>query len=75
MNTYGGNLKCKTCGAEGDCGGTIPECIDCWEVEKRLDWYLKSRKGIRFVLDKLKNIELSDENYYIRGQEVKSSSM
>lgn len=56
---------CKTCGELGDCDGYCDECANCWEVEKRLRSYLKSRKGIEFVLKMLENMELSDGKYHI----------
>lgn len=43
-------LKCYVCEDEGDCGGTIPKCANCWEVERRLDMYLRSEKGQKFVV-------------------------
>lgn len=64
-------LKCKTCGAEGDCDGTINECVNCWEVERRLEKYLESRKGKKFVINLLKNMELSNEKYHITILEIK----
>ncbi len=42
-------LTCTTCGDKGDCNGTIPKCANCWEVEKRLAYYLKSEAGKTFV--------------------------
>jgi hypothetical protein len=44
-----GDKRCTTCDDLGDCGGTIPKCANCWEVEKRLDEYLRSEKGLLFV--------------------------
>ncbi len=46
-------LTCEVCGGKGDCNGTIPKCANCWEVEKRLADYLKSPKGLAFVLASL----------------------
>jgi hypothetical protein len=42
--------RCTTCGERGDCGGTIAKCATCWEVERRLDEYLRSEAGLEFVL-------------------------
>jgi hypothetical protein len=44
---------CRTCGALGDCGGLCDSCANCWEVERRLEQYLCSRKGCEFVAEKL----------------------
>lgn len=41
--------NCSTCGAAGDCGGTIAKCVNCSEVEKRLGAYLKHYRGMTFV--------------------------
>lgn len=46
-------LKCKTCGDVGAMSGHLPECTTCYEVEKRLDEYLKSTKGREFVINAL----------------------
>lgn len=39
---------CKTCGKETRIPD-MPECENCWQVEGRLDDYLKSSKGLAFV--------------------------
>ncbi len=44
---------CKTCGGLGDGGGTMPECANCWEVEGRIDRYLRSERGAAFVAQAL----------------------
>jgi hypothetical protein len=44
-----GDKRCETCGETGDCGGTIPKCANCWEVERRLASYLRSERGLMFV--------------------------
>jgi len=38
--------KCTTCDAECD----MKQCTNCWEVERRLEDYLKSPKGFVFVM-------------------------
>lgn len=46
------SLNCEVCGQLGDCSGTIPKCANCWEVERRLDEYMKSEAGRKFVLQR-----------------------
>ncbi len=56
MAIYPEKYKCRTCGADGDMDGTCQECANCWEVEKRLEDYLRSQKGRDFVETALKAI-------------------
>lgn len=54
----GKKLRCSTCGAPGDCGGTIAKCVNCWEVEKRLQEYLGSEGGRRFARALMKEMQI-----------------
>lgn len=54
--------KCVTCGAPSGCGGTARECTNCWEVEHRLDQYLRSEKGRAFVREALANEAVRGES-------------
>ncbi len=49
------NLKCRYCGQEGDCGGTIDECANCWEVRKRARDFLQVPVNVQFIRDLLKD--------------------
>lgn len=42
---------CDTCGQPGECGDN--KCANCWEVERRLGWYLDTPKGREFVAQAL----------------------
>lgn len=53
---------CVTCGAPSGCGGTARECTNCWEVEHRLDQYLRSEKGRAFVREALANEAVRGES-------------
>ena len=48
-------VPCGTCGKEAP--GT-KRCANCWEVERRLRDYLRSRAGQRFVADALREAVL-----------------
>lgn len=43
--------KCRVC--DNPTNGGLPECENCWEVERRLTDYVRSEKGKRFVLETL----------------------
>lgn len=42
-------LLCETCGRRGGGNATMPKCHNCWEVEQRLEQYLRSDNGKAFV--------------------------
>jgi hypothetical protein len=45
-------VPCEVCGVPTEYKGTM-RCINCWEVESRLDCYLRSEKGLQFVIDRI----------------------
>lgn len=56
---YRTKYKCSTCGAEIlllTPQGKKKEitCTNCWEIERRIDDYLKSENGRKFIKEKLK---------------------
>jgi hypothetical protein len=46
---------CETCGKPVEWVGTT--CVNCWEVEHRLDQYLRSPKGVQVIRDKMPKLE------------------
>lgn len=52
--------KCETCGKPADFEGA-KKCCNCWEVEKRIDEFIRSPKGRQTVLDKINSI---NEEFY-----------
>lgn len=46
--------ECTTCGDK--C--YLKQCTNCWEVERRLKDYMKSRKGQMFVYDVIHNLAM-----------------
>jgi DNA-directed RNA polymerase subunit RPC12/RpoP len=68
---YGNAYKCYTCGAEIRLltpRGKKKEiaCTNCWEVERRIEQYLKSRPGRDFIRkefkEALKNARRNKDN-------------
>ena len=47
---------CETCGESVKFLAHAVICINCWEVEGRLDRYLDSPKGRAFVAEKLAHV-------------------
>ena len=45
-------VPCKTCGKPTPSTGTVL-CNNCWEVERRIEEYLESENGRRFIRTKL----------------------
>lgn len=45
-------VPCKTCGDPSAFPGAV-QCTNCWEVEHRIDLYLKSEKGHNNIRNKL----------------------
>lgn len=45
---------CETCGSmDGMSLRGVLRCPNCWDIERRLDTYLRSEKGIAFVQERL----------------------
>lgn len=53
-------MDCKTCNKQGAFNGTLSQCTNCWEVERRIEDYLKSKKGLQFIIAALR--QRKDEN-------------
>lgn len=51
-------VPCALCGEPTDFTGT-KRCNNCWEVERRLDDFLKSANGRRLLLQKLNTIDVT----------------
>jgi hypothetical protein len=65
------DLAAQVCGCGKVCRGyTLGEtgCAGCWEVESRLEDYLRSLKGQRFVLDLLLRMGLlcDPQDFYLQ---------
>ncbi len=45
-------ISCEVCGSLTQYLET-KRCNNCWEVERRIDQYLKSKKGLDFIHNKL----------------------
>jgi predicted DsbA family dithiol-disulfide isomerase len=52
-------MTCPTCGKDTIMG--LPQCPNCWEVEKRIDKYLESKEGLHMILNKISVIKLTEE--------------
>ncbi len=50
--------KCKICGAESE---DSQLCNNCWEVESRIDNFLKSKDGYYIIKNKLDKVRYADE--------------
>ncbi len=46
---------CDVCGTPTQCLHT-KRCNDCWEVERRIDRYLQSKKGLSLIRRKLADL-------------------
>ena len=61
MNNPWEKTACATCGA--DALQETQRCNPCWEVERRLEWYLTTANGLTRILEEIKNAGLSTDAY------------